>query len=279
MPVYRALLLLCLLWGFNWVVMKVANDFFSPTFFAMLRFSSGAAILLVITQVKRIPLPDKRYWPWIAFTGATQIAFCNAAMQTSLQTLGAGLAAMLNYTMPIWVAILAKIFLKERLSGRKLAGIALSLSGLGLLLNVDVSGDWSAILLALSAAMVWAAGNVAMKGKLMGCDLTALTAWQMTVGAVVLAIYTAVIGGWRAEWNGLSIACVAYNGALASAVAFILWCYLIKHMEASKAAISSLAVPVVGVVSGIIFLGESLTLAMGVGMLLVFAGIVLAQKG
>ncbi|MBO5651672.1 MAG: DMT family transporter [Selenomonas sp.] len=276
---FRALSLLCLLWGFNWVVMKVANEFFSPSFFAMLRFSTGAAILLMVTVIKQIPLPQKRYWPWIIFTGATQIAFCNAAMQTSLQTLGAGLAAMLNYTMPIWVAILARVFLQEKLSGRKVAGIVLSISGLGLLLNVESSGDWYAIMLALSAAMVWAVGNVAMKGKLMGCDLTSLTAWQMTVGAVVLAVYNVFVGEWYAEWNALSIACVAYNGALASAVAFMLWCYLIKHMEASKAAISSLAVPVVGIVSGIVFLGESLTLAMGMGMLLVFAGIVLAQKG
>ena len=73
-------------------------------------------------------------------------------------------------------------------------------------------------MLALSAAMVWAAGNVAMKGKLMGCDLTSLTAWQMTVGAVVLAVYNVFVGEWYAEWNALSIACVAYNGALASAV-------------------------------------------------------------
>ena len=51
-------------------------------------------------------------------------------------------------------------------------------------------------MLALSAAMVWAAGNVAMKGKLMGCDLTSLTAWQMTIGAVVLAVYNVFIGDW-----------------------------------------------------------------------------------
>ncbi len=85
---FRALSLLCLLWGFNWVVMKVANEFFSPSFFAMLRFSTGSAILLMVTVIKQY-----------------------------------------------------------------------------------------AIMLALSAAMVWAAGNVAMKGKLMGCDLTAL--WHL----------------------------------------------------------------------------------------------------
>lgn len=142
---FRALSLLCLLWGFNWVVMKVANEFFSPSFFAMLRFSTGAAILLMVTVIKQY-----------------------------------------------------------------------------------------AIMLALSAAMVWAAGNVAMKGKLMGCDLTSLTAWQMTIGAVVLAVYNVFIGDWYAEWNTLSIACIAYNGALASAVAFLLWCYLLDKAYGSQ---------------------------------------------
>ena len=276
---YRALILLCLLWGFNWVVMKVANGYFSPAFFAMLRFSSGAAILLAVMLVRRIPLPERKYWPWIIFTGVTQIAFCNAAMQTALVDLGSGMAAMLNYTMPIWVAILARIFLKEELSWRKICGIVLSLLGLGVLLNVDLSGNFKAIGLALSAAMVWGAGNVAMKGKLMGCDLTALTAWQMLTGALVLMPYTYLAGETVAQWNMVSLLCVAYNGALASAVAFLLWCYIIKHMEAGKAAISILATPVVGVLGGIICLGETMTPMMGAGMLLVFAGIFMAQRG
>ncbi len=276
---YRALILLCLLWGFNWVVMKVANGYFSPAFFAMLRFSSGAAILFAVIFFRRIPLPEKKYWPWIIFTGITQIAFCNAAMQTALVDLGSGMAAMLNYTMPIWVAILARIFLKEELSWRKICGIVLSLLGLGVLLNVDLSGNFKAIGLALSAAMVWGAGNVAMKGKLMGCDLTALNAWQMLTGALVLMPYTYLAGETVAQWNMVSLLCVAYNGALASAVAFLLWCYIIKHMEAGKAAISILATPVVGVLGGIICLGETMTPMMGAGMLLVFAGIFMAQRG
>lgn len=275
---YYALILICLLWGFNWVIMKIANGYFSPAFFAMLRFSLGAVILFTVIFVRRIPLPQKKYWPWIIFTGVTQIAFCNAAMQTALIDLGSGMAAMLNYTMPVWVAILARIFLKERLSGRKIGGIFLSLLGLGVLLNVDFSGNIKAVGLALSAAMVWGAGNVAMKGKLMGCDLTALTAWQMLIGALVLLPYTYCTGETVAEWNYISLLCVIYNGALASAVAFMLWCYIIKNMEAGKAAISILATPVVGVLGGILCLGEAMTPMMGAGMVLVFAGIFMAQR-
>lgn len=275
---YRALILLCLLWGFNWVVMKIANGYFSPAFFSMLRFTFGAIILFAVILARRIPLPERKYCPWIIFTGITQVAYCNAAMQTALVNLGAGMAAMLNYTMPVWVAILARIFLKEKLFWQKVCGIALSLLGVGVLLNVDISGNIGAIGLALSAAMVWGAGNVAMKGRLMGCDLTALTAWQMLIGALVLMPYTYFAGETVAEWNLISLLCVAYNGALASAVAFLLWCCIIKHMEAGKAAVSILATPVVGVLGGIICLGETLTPQMGAGMLLVFAGIFLAQR-
>ena len=81
----------------------------------------------------------------------------NAAMQTALVDLGSGMAAMLNYTMPVWTAILARLFLKERLSWLRLMGITLSLLGLGVLLNVNVSGNIGGVLLALSAAVVWGA--------------------------------------------------------------------------------------------------------------------------
>jgi len=275
---YRAVILLCLLWGFNWVVMKVATGYFSPAFFSMLRFTSGAAILFLVILAKRISLPAKKYWPWIIFTGVTQIAYCNAAMQTALVDLGSGMAAMLNYTMPVWTAILARLFLKERLSWLRLMGITLSLLGLGVLLNVNVSGNIGAVLLALSAAVVWGAGNVAMKGKLMGCDLTALTACQMATGALVLLPYALLVEEFSADWNLTSLLCAAYNGVLASALAFLLWCYIIRNMEAGKAAVSILAAPVVGVLGGVICLGETMTPLMGAGMLLVFAGIFLSQR-
>ena len=244
----------------------------------MLRFASGAAMLFSVILVKRISVPAKKYWPWIIFTGVTQIAFCNAAMQTALVDLGSGMAALLNYTMPVWTALFARIFLKEKLSWQKMLGIALSLLGLGVLLKVDISGNMGAVLLALSAAVVWGAGNVAMKGKLMGCDLTALTAWQMATGALVLLPYTLLAGETMVQWDFISLLCVAYNGALASAVAFLLWCYIIRNMEAGKAAVSILATPVVGVLGGIICLGETMTPLMGAGMLMVLAGIFLAQR-
>ena len=73
----------------------------------------------------------------------------------------------------------------------------------------------------------------------------------------------------------MAVACLAYNGILASALAFFLWNYVLTRMEASKASIAVLAVPVVGVVCGILFLGERLYVSTAAGMVLILAGIIL----
>ena len=275
---FKELILLCFIWGFNFVVMKVANGYFAPELFVTYRFISGAIFLSVIALVVKLPVPPKKYWTWIVLTGALQIAFCSVAMQICFEYMSAGLVATLNYTMPIWVTILAKFFLNEPLTPKKLFGITLSMAGIFLLMNDDVSGNFFAIMLALAAAIGWAVSNILMKIKFVGFNLISLTTWQMVAGAIILAVYSVLKVDTTAIWTPLSIACIAYNGILASALAFLLWMYILTQMQASKASVSILGVPVVGVISGVIFLHESLTVLMIVAMTLILSGIVLVQR-
>ena len=180
--------------------------------------------------------------------------------------------------MPIWVTILAKFFLNETLTTKKIIGVALSIAGIFVLMNDDFGGNLFAILLALAAAIGWAVSNILMKLKFVGFNLIALTTWQVAAGAIILTIYAAFFVETTAIWTPLSIACIAYNGILASAVAFFLWIYILSRMEASKASVSILGVPVVGVISGVIFLHEPLTLPMLLGMVMILSGIVLVQR-
>ncbi len=274
---FRALIILCLIWGFNFVVMKTANEFFTPEIFVAYRFSLGAAVLLAVAFITKLPLPPKKFWGWIALTGVLQIAIGASIVQYCFQFLDAGLVSVLNYTMPMWVTILAAFFLNEKLTKKKIFGVALGIIGIGVLMNVEISGNFSAMLIALSAAIFWALGNILMKAKLAQCNPIALTTWQMVVGAILLVIYAATFGEVRADWTPTAIACLLYNGILASAFAFFLWVYILRNMEASKASISVLGVPVVGVLGGVICLGEPLTLSMLIGMLMVLSGIFLVQ--
>lgn len=274
----KELILLCLIWGFNFVVMKVANDFFSPELFVTYRFVSGAIVLLAVAFFVKLPKPPRKYWSWIILTGALQIAFCSVAMQICFEYMSAGEVAMLNYTMPIWVTILAKFFLNEPLTAKKILGVTLSIAGIFVLMNDDLSGNLFAILLALTAAMGWAVSNIIMKIKFVGFNLISLTTWQMVAGAIILSVYCACFVDTTAIWTPLSIACIAYNGILASALAFFLWMYILSRTQASKASVSILGVPVVGVISGVIFLQEPLTVLMSVGMIMILSGIVLVQR-
>ena len=146
---------------------------------------------------------------------------------------------MLNYTMPVWVSILAYFFLSEALTKKKICGIALSVLGVGILMNVDVGGKFSAMLIPLAAAVAWAVGNIIMKAKLSKLNPLVLTTWQMAIGAVLLCIYTFTFGEIEARWTLISVACLLYNGIIASAFAFFLWAYILDNMEASKASISA----------------------------------------
>lgn len=275
--IFRALIVLCLIWGCNFVVMKVANAYFTPELFVTYRFLSGAAVLLAVAFFTKLPPPPRKFWGWIVLSGFFQIAAGSVILQNCFKYLDAGLTSVLNYTMPLWVTLLAAIFLHEPLTRKKIVGVALSIVGVGVLMNVDVSGELPAILMALTAAICWAVGNVIMKAKLSECNTISLTTWQMAVGAVMLAIYTAAFVETSVTWTPLGIVCLLYNGILASAIAFILWVFVLQHMEASKASISVLGVPVVSVVAGVLLLGEPLTLSIVLGMLMVLAGIFIVQ--
>ena len=273
----RALMLLCLVWGFNWIVMKEAAQFFPPVIFVAGRFIIGAAILLVITYWMKIPLPQRKDRPWIILTGILQIAFNNVAVQIGMQSLGAGFAAVLNYSSPVWVAILAHFFLAETLTGRKVLGIILSMVGLVTLLNISGEGSLGAILITLVGAFAWAVSSIIIKRKLKDCDMIQYTTWQMVAGAVSLTPYALWFEQGNIVWNWLAAGCLLYNGVLASALGFMLWSYILAGTEAGKAAISVLAVPVIGVLLGVILLGEPLHLSSAAGMLLILCGIALVN--
>lgn len=272
----KFLLPLYLIWGLNWVVMKAASDFFSPAVFVAGRFSLGACLLFGVQRWRaKRSIPLKKLWPWLAVTGILQYAVSNVAVQIGMTELNAGLVAMLNYTTPLWVAVLAHFWLGERLTLRRMGGIGISLLGVALLMDVGGAGLNAHVLLVILGAAAWALAAVIMKKKLLGYDIVEMTAWQMAAGAVFLLGSLCFAGKGMAVWNPASVLCLLYNGVLASALAFLLWAYILKKMEAGVAAVSTLLVPIIGVLGGRIFLGEAFTSSEAAGMALTLWGIVL----
>ena len=120
-----------------------------------------------------------------------------------------------------------------------------------------------------------AVSNIVVKLRLSKCDMIQLTTWQMVFGAAALVIYSSLFPQGEIHWCLPAVLCVIYNGALASALAFFLWNVVLTHLQAGTASVATLVAPAVGVLGGVIFLGEPFTAHIVLGIVLIFAGIIL----
>ncbi|MFD6209437.1 DMT family transporter [Peribacillus sp. NPDC060253] len=266
--------ILCLIWGFNFVIMKLGNGAFPPVHFAAFRFLLGAIVLLVVCFMKRIPLPNKSDIKWYVLCGLLQTCYFNIAIQISLNYVSAGLTSVLTYSMPLFLSIMAHRWIPgEKLTARKTFGIVLGIAGLLLAMNIHLGGSSWAVFLALSSAISWAIANLLFKLKLKHCDTIQFTTWQMAIGAMGLLIYSLSFEHGESHWGIMPAVYIPFAGIVASALAFVIWTHILSRTEASKASISLLLVPVVGVISGCIFLHENIKIVTLAGILLVLVGI------
>jgi drug/metabolite transporter (DMT)-like permease len=258
------------IWGYSWIVIKVALGYASPYTFIALA-TAGCTVCffaaLLITRRPLRPPPVK----WTAPIGLLQTALFNLLATVALGAGGAGKVSVLAYTMPFWLLLLAWLFLGERLRSLQWPAVALAFAGLVLVVSPwDIGGALPGVL-ACVAGLVWAAGGLLIK-LLHGrerVDALSLTAWQMAFGAIPLvAIAVLTESGWP-EWTGTFVACLAYVVLLSSGLCWVLWTHALHSLPAGAAGMGTLAVPVVGVTAAWIQLGERPTAIEAAGMALI----------
>ncbi|WP_026565545.1 DMT family transporter [Bacillus sp. UNC41MFS5] len=273
------MLFLCIIWGFNFVIMKMGNDVFPPVLFAAYRFLLGAIVLFGLTWFKKIPLPSKRELKWYILCGILQTTYFNIAIQISLNYINAGLTSVLTYSMPLFLSLMAHYFIPgDKLTAAKAGGILIGILGLFLSMDIHFGENIWAPILALSSAITWALSSLIFKTKLQGCDTVQFTTWQMGAGAIGLFLYSFSFEHGPSHWSLLALVYLLYSGILASALAFVIWSFILSKMEASKASISLFIVPVVGTLSGVLFLKESLNAITLLGIILVLSGVWLVNS-
>ncbi|MED4228999.1 DMT family transporter [Neobacillus cucumis] len=273
------MLFLCIIWGFNFVIMKQGNGVFSPVLFAAYRFLLGALVLFGLSYFKKIKLPSKRELKWYILCGLLQTTYFNIAIQISLNYINAGLTSVLTYSMPLFLSLMAHYFITgEKLTATKTVGILIGILGLFLSMDIHFGENIWAPILALSSAVTWALSSLIFKTKLQGCDTVQFTTWQMGAGAVGLFLYSISFEHGQSHWSLMAVVYLLYAGILASAIAFVIWSHILSKVEASKASISLLIVPVVGTLSGFLFLKEGLNAITLLGIFLVLSGVWLVNK-
>ena len=274
-----ALVVLALVWGYNWVLMKIAVEYSSPFAFAAERTIGGGIALLLLAPLLRRPLLPERLIGY-ALLGLFQTAGFLGLVTWAVVTAGAGKVAMLSYTMPFWVVLLAWPLLGERLRAVQGLAIAIALGGVVCMVG-PLQGAWFADILAMLAGISWAIGVMIAKRlqREADLDLYNMTMWQMLFGGAVLLLVALVAPQRPTEWSATYLWILAYNIVLASAVGYALWTFVLKVLPAREASMGTLSNPLVGVLASWAQLGEQPSAREGSGMLLVLVGLLLLSFG
>ena len=264
----RGLLLLALLslfWGLGWPTMKVCLSEMRPwTFRAICLMAAGSGLLaLARAGGNRLKVPVEDLKP-LVLTSLINITGWHILSAHGIAAMQAGRAAIVAYTMPLWAIILSRLLLKEGITAKRLWALAVGFSGLALLLGPDLHKIGAApagVIFMLGAAFCWAAGTVLVKFFNWHMPAALVMGWQLVIGGIPIVIGAflldplAALGGisWKAA--------AAFVYVIAGPMIFCHWAFfvVVQTFPANVAALSTLSIPVIGVFSSALLLGEALT--------------------
>jgi drug/metabolite transporter (DMT)-like permease len=270
-----ALVLLALIWGYTWPVMKIMLDYAEPFPYAAMRTFFAGVILVLFLPVFHRPMRPKAL-PMTALLGVLQTAGFLGLMTWALQGEGAGKTAILTYTMPFWLLLMAWVFLGEGLKGFQWVAVGMALAGLILVLAPWEMEGGSSPFLAVGGALCWAASAIVAKilRRRHEVDLLSLTAWQLLLGSIPLVVVAAAT--WSPPvWSGTFVAGLAFTVLAGNCLAWILWLYILSTLPAGTAGLGMLLTPVIGITASWIQLGEQPGGVEGAGMLLIVSALLL----
>jgi len=269
---FLALFILAFFWGYNWVVMKSALQFAGVFQFIALRTGIGAICLFILIAMMRKPFKIKCL-PTLLLLGLLQTSGFTGLLMWALVEGGAGKTAVLTYTMPFWVMLLAWPLLGEKLQGVQWLAAILSAMGIVLILDpLHLGADQFSMFLAVLSGVCWALAVIVAKQlhqKAPELDLLTLTAWQMLFGSIPILIAAWLIPAPVIQWTPYFIGAVIYNAIFCNALAWLLWLYALQRLQAGVASMTSMLAPVVGMVAAWLQLSEVPNHAELWGMLLI----------
>ena len=259
------IVVLALVWGFNWPALKMGVTEMAPLTFRALTLPFAALGMFAYAHASRDAIRVPRaFWPKLCALALFNITLWNGFVLFGVQQLPAGRSAILAYTMPIWATAIAALVLDEPISRRKLAGLALGATGLAVLLGEQIVVVRKApfgTLMILLAAISWAYGTVLLRKWKPTMPQNALSGWMMLIGWIPLALAAPFfdaqpLGTGLAHLSLRGWFALLYNVFLAGTIANLAWFMLARSLPVAISSLSSLPVPIIGVISGMLVLGE-----------------------
>lgn len=255
---------LTLVWGTNWPLFRIALNELPVLTFRTLVLSTAVIVLTTILLIRRESFAvPKGKWPALILASAMNIGIWNIATSLAVLHVPSGHASVLAYTMPLWVAVLGFTVFGQKLTGRLLAAIVIGAGAVAALMIPNFQSYATAplgLFWGLLAGFCWAIGTFVVKRTSWHGMGLSLTFWQVLITLPPIALGALIFDGLPTHWPSTkALAATIYTGAIPMALGTATWFTLVKLLPAQVAALSSIAIPIVAIVSGILILNEPLS--------------------
>jgi drug/metabolite transporter (DMT)-like permease len=258
---FRTLVLLAfalLAWASAFAGIRAGLRAYSPANLAILRFTIASLVLAVYAGIAHFRRPQLRDVPWLALTGAIGITFYHFALNYGETRVTAGAASLMMASTPVWAALAARIWLREKLSAAGWLGVFVSFAGVALIASAESGGiQISPQALIILAAAVMSALHIILQKHFLGrygpLEFTSYTIWFGT--ALMLPFGSGFVHTLRAAPVSVTLA-IVYLGIFPGALAYLAWSYVLSHGAAGRTATMLYVVPVGAIVIAWIWLRE-----------------------
>jgi drug/metabolite transporter (DMT)-like permease len=268
-------------WSLNWSVMKVGLENAPPFTFNyhrfLLSFVFGVALLFLFKS--KVPRDSKTLLALLIYGLLTSVGFTFTAV--GLVSVSSGIGAVLTYTQPLWILILAVFFLNEKLSLLKVFGTILGFLGLLILFLEELGSIMSfPALILVAGAALWSMGIVYYKVKLQNVDAVVASLSYTSLSTLISFVMGIFFEPPFTSWSPNYIATIAYCGILSTGIGMTIWVFLVKREITTSLSSSSMIVPMIALFFGWILLGEELGIQSLIGSaLIIFSTYLVNMKG
>ena len=266
--------------GTLWTAAKISIDHLPPLWFTAIRYAIGAVFIAIVLGVQgRLRLPDRADFAIILSVGGIMLGVYSSIFQNALEFVHAGRATILGYTTTIFVTPIAILFLGEKLTRQKLAGLAAAIAGF-LVLFSPAEMDWTDrnVLigngLLVLCVMLWSGVILHLRVHRQVSDTLSLVPWYLVVSGLVASIAALIFEGPPVfHVSGTGWMLFLYTGVVCSGIGNWGVTTAIMNLPPTTSTVGLLGVPVFAMVLSVMFLGEQLTLPLAAGLCLIVGGI------
>jgi drug/metabolite transporter (DMT)-like permease len=278
------LLLIAVLWGINWPILKVGVSEIPPFAFRTVTGFAAAAGLFLIARLAGQPLAvPRRERVGIVVVAILNMTLWNVFILFGVQAMSSGRAAIIGYTMPLWATLAAFVLVGERLTWKSITALALGLAALGLLFAGDSRALESGPLgpaLVLCGAVAWGIGTGLQKYYAFTMPVTVITAWQQLIGAVPVVVIALAwdVHHLPEEFTLGPILALVYNMTATSIVCYWAFFKVVSMLPVVVSSVGTLLVPVVGVAADALYFRTVPGPVDYIALVLVLAAVVLVMR-